>query len=243
MRTALFILVCFAGVALGQPASIFQGVNQVVAAAAGGGSAPGIFNTATNQGTSGKIVTTMTSIPAGALLLVLGGVEISQETGTCTSSVAGLTFDMITNGAGVANQGSAGIWKATFTAGGTINVTNGWSANHAGSYLVAITNQNATWGGVKQEGHLASGTGAPTLSITPATDQNLVVCVNSDFTASAGAITYLPAGSTALPEIFPAGAFRLTCWYKIITPAAATTFGQSAPSAQAYSIDAIAINP
>lgn len=237
MKTALFILFCFAGVALGQPASIFQGVNQIVAAGGGGGGLA-VFSATTNRTASNTTshTLTLTGLPANTTLLSFAGTELANESVACTNNQS-LTFVLVTN-TQAATIGTIGTFVARFAAGGSITVTNTFgNAGHNDGCLVAITGAEAVWAGSRAETQSASG--SPTLSITPRDTSSIIFAGNTDWNARAGTITYVPAGSTQL-EGWQDANFSFYVWYKVAT-AGANTFGMSSPTLQAYGLNAVEI--
>lgn len=118
------------------------------------------------ENTTGNTVNQLTGVPAGALLVLTTASGLNASTSTITSSPS-LTWTQRAFGNG-GSGGSALIYTAVFTAGGTIDVTSnfiGLNTFYTASCLYAVQYQESTLGGNSATG-LAQTTGDANITTT-----------------------------------------------------------------------------
>jgi hypothetical protein len=131
------------------------------------------------ENTTGNTVNHLTGVPAGALLVLTTASGLNASEPTVTSSPS-LTWTQRSFGNG-GTGGSALIYTAVFSAGGTIDVTSnflGLNTFYTGSCLYAVQYQESVLGGNSSTG-LAQTTSNATITTTR--PNSLIFCVSSNW--------------------------------------------------------------
>lgn len=129
---------------------------------------------------SGATSHSLTSVPAGALLVV--STTSGGTTTNCTVSGGSLTWTKRPD-ASLTQSGNAEIHTAVFTAGGSITVTSNWGTRPQSSVCYVLTNQESTLNGVA---HVANNQGAPSVSVTTSRANSILIVATSDWNAIDG---------------------------------------------------------
>mgnify|MGYP000022699650 CR=1 FL=1 len=193
-------------------------------------------NTATGTGSS---VHSLTSVPAGALLVLAAQTE-THNTSSNVSSSPSLTWTKRVD-AQATSSGDSEIWTAVYTAGGNITVTSDFGNNQHSSVCYVITGAEATLGGASASG---IGQGAPSVNITTTRDNSIVIAGVSDWNAVDGTSrTYrsTPVTETLYHRV-PSG-FTAYNFYKSTASVTTYTLGTSAPSGQSSGVVLYEVRP
>lgn len=163
----------------------------------------------------------LTGVPAGALLVVMTGIDLASANCTVSSSPS-LTWTRQID----VNDASAEIHTAVFSAGGSIDVTPDWAdVTHAESVLQVVTGQESTLGGASGANDATEGPnfgeGCQEVLTTTRVD-SIIFGVVSDRNDISGTITYIgsPTQLYAQQAVGP-------CFY---------TFYKSAPTITSYTL-------
>lgn len=181
-------------------------------------------NTATGTATT---VNSLTSVPAGALLvLVTSGEE--DNTGNCSvSSSPSLTWTKRVDAQGSAS-GDAEIWTAIYSAGGNITVTSDWgSVLNQAAVCYVITGQETTLGGATATANNGS---APAVNITTTRANSIIIGCVSDWQATNGSSRTIRDAATETHYYRVSGRFTTYGFYKSAPTVTTYTEGYSAPS-------------
>lgn len=192
----------------------------------GGAPVVSIFSFDTKETAAGNTINHLVSVPAGALLLLSTASDLNASTSTITSSPS-LTWTQRSFGNG-ATGGSALIYTAIFTAGGTIDVTSnflGLNAFYTASCLYAIQGQEVTLGGNQATG-LSQVTA--TTSITTTRANSLIFCTASNWNAIDG-------GTNGASIVFSGSAFK-NYYTRDVSHATTVHFNYNPVTAQAYTV-------
>ena len=182
------------------------------------------YNTATGTGSS---VNSLTSVPAGALLVLACQNETHSSNATVTSSPS-LTWTKRAD-AQATNSGDAEIWTAVYTAGGNITVTSDFGNNKHSSVCYVLTGYDAALGGASATGNSQS---APSVNITTTKANSLIIGAVSDWNAIDGSSrTYRDAPTETFYHRV-SGGFTTYNFYKITGAIATYTEGLTAPTGQ-----------
>lgn len=239
------LLLCTAG-SLPPPTIIGNMVNSSAVSGGGGGGSLVVVSAdpkvgAHNALSTGSLTHTLTSVTAGALLLVATASEsdASGGPGLATPTVAdstGLTWTKRSD-ASAASSGNAEIWTAVFTAGGNTTVTVDWGVTgptgpQRTSVCYVITGQESTLAGNQNTG---TAQAAPSVAVTTTRANSIIFCVTSDWAAIAGARTYRTPSSISptldLEDQTGAGSYNCSYIYRYqATTATSYTVGISSPS-------------
>ena len=186
------------------------------------------INTATGTGSA---VNSLTSVPAGALLVVACQTETHSSDATVSSSPS-LTWTKRAD-ASATNSGDAEIWTAVFSAGGNITVTSDFGNYAHSSVCYVITNQEPTLGGASATGTSQS---APSVNITTTGDNSIIIGAVSDWNAINGSSRTYRDGASESYYHHSGGAFTTYNFYKITTAAGSYTEGLTAPTGQSAGV-------
>jgi hypothetical protein len=177
-------------------------------------------------------VHSLTSVPAGALL-VLSTTSGSNLSNCSVSSSPSLTWTKRAD-ASASSSGDAEIYTAVFSAGGTISVTSNWGNQQQASVCYVIINQESTLGG-------ASNTGVsqqfPSVSITTTRSNSILICVTSDWNAVNGSSRVYRNSPTERLYFTASGIFTGYHYSQSASIATTYTIGLTAPSMQASSVN------
>jgi len=184
------------------------------------------FNPA--KGTSNTVVNSLTGVVPGSLL-VLSLAQADDFTSgidpIITSSPV-LTWTKRASAAG-RKSGNASIWTAVFPAGGNISVTSIWGTQQISCVLYSLTNYDTTNAGAVA---VASNQSAPSVAITTARPNSLVIGVSSDWKAVSGSTRVYRGGPTETFYDFKSGIYT-GYHYQIFAGNAATySLGLTSPT-------------
>lgn len=175
---------------------------------------------------SSATVHSLTSVPAGALLVVTTTAGSAQTNATITSSPS-LTWTKRVD-ASATQSGDAEIYTAVYTAGGSITITSDWGNQPQESVAYVITNQESSLGGATAN---ATAQGVPSVSITTTRANSLIIAVSSDWNAINSTKAYLNSATETGYNV-ATGAGTFYHYYKQATTATSYTMGLSAPTGQ-----------
>lgn len=189
-----------------------------------------IYSSDTKSNT-GSTVHSLTSVPAGALLVLTTAFEGAQSSCTVTSSPA-LTWTKRAD-ASAANSGDAEIWTAVFSAGGTISITSDWPAvgtEYQSSVCYVVTNQETS---LSIASNTATGQSQPSVALTTTRANSIIFCVTSDYSAQDGG-TNRTYRDTSTETLYFRNAVAATFYhyYKLAPTVTGYTEGLTAPAAQ-----------
>jgi hypothetical protein len=184
------------------------------------------------QSGSAATVHALTSVPAGALLVVTTAAGSAQTNCTVTSSPS-LTWSRRIE-ASAASSGDAEIFTAVFTAGGSISVTSNWGNQQQASVCHVVTGQESTLAGTT-----GSGTSQefPSVAVTTTRANSILFCVTSDWNGNSGSTrTYR---SSAVEKFYYFSSNNVTAYHYTLAAATAQayTMGLTAPSMQKTSVN------
>ena len=120
---------------------------------------------------STSTVHSLTSVPAGALL-VLSTAAGSSQTNCTVSSSPSLTWSRKIE-ATAASSGDAEIYTAVFTAGGSISVTSNWGNQQQASVCYVVTGQESTLAGASNS---ATSQQYPSVAVTTTRANSILFC-------------------------------------------------------------------
>ena len=178
-----------------------------------------IATTDTKTGTS-AVTHNLTSVTAGALLVVTTGNQNSSTNCTVSSSPT-LTWTKQVDNA----TPNAEIWTAVYTAGGNINVTANWGSNRQSSVCYVVTGQYSPPGG---NTNTASSQNAPNLSVTSSRINSLIFCITTNWNAITGTRTYRGAPTESYYN--PQTESTFFHYYYTCSTVTSYTLGFTAPS-------------
>lgn len=168
------------------------------------------------------------SVPGGALLVVVTGVNSNTAVDCSVSSSPSLTWTKRVDAGGV-NTDDAEIWTAPFAAGGSVTVTTSWGQNEYFSVVYAIINNEIVLGGASGTETLAS---APSVTVVTTRANSLLFGVTADWNGVDGASRTLRDAATESNYYHPNGGFTGYAYYKQATAIASHTLGLSAPTGE-----------
>lgn len=171
-------------------------------------------------------VHSLTSVPAGALLVLTTSAGTSQFNANITSSPS-LTWTKRVD-ATTAYSGDAEIYTAVFTAGGNITITSDWNNQPQASVSYVIVNQESSLGGATASGVSQS---EPSVSITTTRANSIIIAVTSDWNAISSSKTYRNS-PTETKYSYVSGGGTFYHYYKEAPTATSYTMGLSAPTGQ-----------
>lgn len=170
----------------------------------------------------------LTSVPAGALLVITTACE-NQNANCTVSSSPVLTWTKRAD-AQATSSGSAEIHTALFTAGGSITVTSAWgSTTTQDSVCYVIVNPEPTLGGASATGNSQSN---PLVNISTTRPNSILFAVTSDWDAINGASrTYRESANTVETSYFRvSGDSTSYHYYQIVPTSSAHSIGLTAPT-------------
>ena len=139
-----------------------------------------------NTQTGGSALThTLTSVPAGALIVVTTGNQQSQ-TNCSLSSTPSLTWTKRADATSPLSP-NAEIWTAVHSAGGNLSVVVNWGLNTQTSVCYVLTGHEIALGGASATAVNQSEASVP---ITSTKTNSIVFCVSSNWNAPELPITY-----------------------------------------------------
>ncbi|MEI9808617.1 MAG: hypothetical protein WDO16_12545 [Bacteroidota bacterium] len=185
-------------------------------------------NAATGSGSS---VHSLTSVPAGALLVLSCQTETHSTDATVTSSPS-LTWTKRAD-AEATSSGDAEIWTAVYSAGGSITVTSDFGNYDHSSVCYVITGNEPTLSGASANGTAQS---APSLNITTTRANSIIIGGVSDWNAVNGSSRAYRDAATETYYYFNSGAFTTYNFYKRAATATTYTEGLTAPTSQSSGI-------
>jgi hypothetical protein len=199
--------------------------------------------TASAHNTSTTPQSVTVSANSGDLIIVRAGNENASQTfGLPTAT--GLTFTAGPSVGTSSTTGRSALWSATAGSTGsfTISVTETGAGSNWWGFVASVWRNH---GGVGNTGSLASGTGAPSVSITTSGANSGIDFLTTDFNAVDGTSrTYRSVNGAATEDNY----FRDSVHYAIYEAyhadagaAGAKAVGETAPTGQAYSGVAIEI--
>lgn len=202
--------------------------------ASGGGT---VTILASNTASSNNNVSapTLTSVPAGSLLVITCANADNRFNVTTTNITSSPTLTWTKraetpDGAGT-SSGMCEIYSATFTAGGDITVTSTWQGvtTASSSVLYSVSNQETSPGGT-------SGSdvddGTPSFSVTSTRANSIIFMATSDWNAVSGTLTLRDGATLALNHNLTPSTYRGYHYYKVAATVTTYTLGASAPSGQ-----------
>lgn len=190
-----------------------------------------------NAATSVNNVTTpsLAGVAAGALMVMsCAAADDSATAVTVSITGTGLTWTrQINPHTALAHTGAVEIWTAPCPAGGSVSATCTWTGgttNATSSVMYAFTGQEAVPAGASAGGEQQA---APSVAILTTRANSYLICVSSDWNATAGAKTYRDSATNVLDHDLSPGTYRGYHYYKATTSVTTYTEGISAPSTQA----------
>src|SRR5688572_19088532 len=171
---------------------------------------------------------TLTSVPAGALLVLATQYESSGNNATVGSSPS-LTWTKRVD-AHAANSGDSEIWTAVFTAGGSITVGSSFGSGDVSSVCYVITGAETTLGGASNS---ATGQSTPSVGITTTRANSIIIGGTSDWNAVDGGSRTYDGTPTETGYEFTSGHFTSYNFYKSAATVTSYTLGVSSPGGQA----------
>lgn len=178
----------------------------------------------------GSVVNSLTSVPAGALLVLVTTGESDNSNPCNVTSLPSLTWTRRSNAHGL-SSGDAEIWTAVFTAGGNISITSAWqNTDNQSSVCYIITGQESVPGGASAS---AYNQGAPSVNITTTRANSIIIGGISDWNAVNGnSRVYRDASVTESFYRRVNGAFTTYSFYRSASSVGTYTEGLSSPTAQ-----------
>lgn len=188
---------------------------------------------------SGSSVHSLTSVPAGALLVLAAQTE-TDNTSSSVSSSPSLTWTKRVD-AQATGSGDSEIWTAVYTAGGNITVTSDFGSNQHASVCYVITGAEATLGGASASANSAS---APSVNITTTRDNSIIISGVSDWNAVDGASrVYRSTPVTETQYHRVVSGFTAYNFYKSAATVTTYTLGTSAPTGQSAGVALYEVRP
>lgn len=182
------------------------------------------------KGTSQNVYN-ITNVPAGALLVLTTACETDTNNSTIKSFP---TLPWTKVDAHSPKSGDAELWTAVYTNGGSIKITNAWSANKLMSTVVyVIQGQESTLGGNKT---VAVNMQLPQAIITTTKTNSIIIGVKSDWNGVAGTQTFVGTPVNQTQTDLTTSKYQALHWYKTTTAVTTTTQGVSSPSGENASI-------
>lgn len=193
-------------------------------------------NSATGTGSS---VHSLTSVPAGALLVLACQYESSGNTSTVSSSPS-LTWTKRVD-AQASGSGDSEIWTAVYTAGGNITVTSDFGHLAHASVCYVITGAEAVLNGAAES---ATGEVTPQVDITTTAPGSIIIGGISDWNARDGSARVY-RGTPVTETLYHRGAstFGAYNFYKGAATEATYTLGLSSPLLQSSGVALYEIRP
>lgn len=171
---------------------------------------------------------TLTSVPAGALLVLTTSFGSNNENASITSTPV-LTWTKRAD-ASEDESGDAEIYTANFPAGGNISITSNWGFPYMqSSTCYVVVNQESSPGGAIQTGE---GQSAPSVSITSTRANSILIGVSSDWNAINGSTRTLRSSATEANYVHAMGDVTAYHYYLAAPTVGSYTLGVSAPTGQ-----------
>ncbi|HEX2627639.1 MAG TPA: fibronectin type III domain-containing protein, partial [Chitinophagaceae bacterium] len=186
-----------------------------------------IVTVSTDAETSSATQHALTSVPAGALL-VLTTMNANDLADCSVSSSPSLTWTKRAD-AEADNSGNAEIYTAIFTAGGNITVTSNWGSNDQSSVCYVVTNYEEELAGNVA---FVSSQSAPSLKRNTSRDSSIIFCATSDWNAVNGSSRSYRNSATERLYGYNNGSYTYYHYTKQATTAAPLELGLSAPASQ-----------
>jgi hypothetical protein len=186
-----------------------------------------IVATSTDAETSSATQHVLSSVPAGALL-VLTTVNATDNANCSVSSSPSLTWVKRAD-AEATNSGNAEIYTAVFTAGGNITVNSSWGSSDQSSVCYVVTNYEE---GLAGNAAFVSSQSAPSLTRNTSRDNSIVFCATSDWNAINGSSRTYRNSPTERLYGYNNGSYTYYHYTKQTTTAGSLEMGLSAPSGQ-----------
>jgi chitodextrinase len=168
----------------------------------------------------------LTSVPAGALLVLTTANETDIANCTVTSSPS-LTWTK-RGDAENTHSGNAEIYTAVFAAGGNITVTSSWGITAQSSVCYVVTNYDP---GMAGHAAFAASQTEPSVERNTGRANSIIFCVTSDWNAEGGSRTYRNA---PVEKFYGHSANHFTYYHYIkeATTVGSYEMGLSAPTGQ-----------
>lgn len=192
-----------------------------------------------NQNGTGPRTHSLTSVPAGSLLVISAQSE-GDNTNAFLSSSPSLTWTRRADAHGN-ESGNAEIWTATFTAGGNITITSNYDAGVLQSSVAwVIKGQESTPRGAYT---YAVWQSIPSCPITTTRPGSILICVTSDWNGIDGTSRVYRDKATEVSYYAPAGGGTGYHYYKQTAYPGTYTEGLTSPSGQSAGTAILEIRP
>lgn len=186
-----------------------------------------IVNVSTDAETNSATQHSLTSVPAGALL-VLTTMNATHNANCSVSSSPSLTWIKRAD-AEATNSGNAEIYTAVFAAGGNITVTSNWGSTDQSSVCYVVTNYEEELAGNVA---FVSSQSAPSLTRNTSRDSSIVFCATSDWNAINGSSRAYRNSPTERLYGYNSGSYTYYHYTKQTTTAGSLEMGLTAPTGQ-----------
>jgi len=180
------------------------------------------------SGTRNTVVNTLSSIPAGSLLVLSLAQADDFNSGlnpSITSTPALTWTKRVASAASV--SGNAAIWTAFLPGGGNITVTSKWGIEQMSCVLYALTDYDTSLSGSTAS---AASQSSPSVSLITNRPNSLIIGVTSDWRAIDGASRAYRGVPTESFYEFISGIYTAYHYRKIATGAISYTLGLSSPT-------------
>ena len=173
---------------------------------------------------TGSTVHNLTSIPAGALLVLSTASQLDTSNNCSVSSSPSLTWTKQVDPVG--SGGSCEIWTAVFEAGGNIDITSAWiGTTYQSSVCYGFTNQEGTLGGATATG---TAQNVPNVNINSTRANSYLIAVTGNWNS--------PDGGSNGASIVWRGSPTQTSYNRSATDATLVHYYYSASTVQSYAV-------
>lgn len=222
--TKLLILLLFG---LNVNAQKFFFANNFVASG-GGGSNVTIVGTPDYQfNNTGATVHSLTSVPAGARLVISAAAGSGTSLNANVTSSPSLTWTKVADATYGANSGDAEIHIATFTAGGSITITSNYGSVGQSSVAYTAINQESSAGGASAT---AANQSLPSVTLTTTRTNSIIIAVTADWSAVDGSGRSYRLSPVQTGYHFQSGAYTGYHYYKVASTITDYIMGLTAPN-------------
>lgn len=186
-----------------------------------------IVTVSTDAETSSATQHSLTSVPAGALLILT--TANATDLASCSVSSSPSLNWVKRADAEADNSGNAEIYTAIYTAGGNITVTSSWGSTDQSSVCYVVTNYEEELAG---NAAFVSSQSAPSLTRNTSRDNSIVFCATSDWNAINGSSRAYRNSPTERLYGFNNGSYTYYHYTKQASTAGSLEMGLSAPTGQ-----------
>lgn len=170
----------------------------------------------------------LTSVPAGALIVVTAACGSGTSLNSVVASTPTLTWTKRVDATYGENSGDAEIYTATYTAGGSITVTSNYgSGNAQSSVAYVIINQETTPSGAQAT---AANQSLPDVTITTTRTNSIIIACTADWSAASGASRVYRISPTETGYDLASGAYTAYHYYKAAVTVTNYTMGLTVPN-------------